>query len=509
MKILVTAKYVSGASREGGSGRFMRCVIDMLRLMGHDVVATTTPRQSTSENFDLVICSHLLSQVKDFSAKKICISHGLIPDEYFTNGADRYISVSEEVCNAQISRGFVSEVIGQPIAIPDHSYPNKELRNILIIRREPVNYDPFTFLKWQYNLRYSDLDTTIEEQIKWADLCISLGRGALEAMSFGRPVLVADNRPYIGCYGDGYINHENIHEIAKCNFSGRRFKYPVTRAWIEEEISKYNQIHSLYLYNYVKEKHDALKIVGKYIQNNNNISIGFGANINDPIRFDMVLRKSEIEGDMCFIKEPSFATSGLNKLLDILQSKGVDIAALVHQDMYFRQGWIETVKEQLKKLPDNWIVAGIIGKDTNGVIAGMLHDMRMPLLFKSDHSFPVEASCLDECIILVNLKSNFRFDEGLKGFDLYGTLAVLQAGEMGGTAWIIDAFAEHYCTRPFPWHPGDDFYMSLKWLKNRFPNARRIDSTVLGINGAITNQGNIPEKKEDLECQPEAVDLPA
>ena len=107
----------------------------------------------------------------------------------------------------------------------------------------------------------------------------------------------------------------------------------------------------------------------------------------------------------------------------------------------------------------------------------------IPLCFNTDdiHTFPQPASCFDECVIIVNMKKGFRFDQRLKGFDLYGTLAVCQAWEMGGTAWIIDAYAEHYCMRPFTWFPDKQFEAMFKWLHERFPNAPRIDTTVLGV----------------------------
>lgn len=283
--------------------------------------------------------------------------------------------------------------------------------------------------------------------------------------------------------------------------------------WITEDMVQliHWMIDNLGVKWIIEEVHDVDDKVGNgfmFVIRKQNIdpkakmTLGFGALINDPVRLGMVLVQSEIDGKIYFIKEPSSATSGLNRLLDLMQSSGFDMAILAHQDMFFRQGWIETIKEQLGRLPDSWIVAGIIGKDIKGNICGKLHDMRMPSFFNSSHTFPVEASCFDECCILVNLKSQFRFDERLQGFDLYGTLAVLQAEEMGGTAWIIDAFAEHYCMRPFPWHPADDFYKNLEWLKQRFPHARRVDSTVLGIYGNVFNPGDNPWeiKKEDTEC---------
>jgi SAM-dependent methyltransferase len=215
------------------------------------------------------------------------------------------------------------------------------------------------------------------------------------------------------------------------------------------------------------------------------LKVSFGALVNDPQRLDMVLRESEFPPDMkChIIHNPDSATKGLNRLLDMIQGDGADVAVLCHQDMFFRAGWIDQVRAKLAELPDSWIVAGIIGKDMDGNICGKAHDMRMPLHFNTGdiHTFPVEASCFDECVIIVNMKKEFRFDEGLDGFHLYGTLCVLQAQEMGGTAWMIDAFAEHFCMRPFSWFPDEDFQRCFKWVYERFPYARRVDSTVLGV----------------------------
>ncbi len=687
MRILVAAKYVSGETREGGSSRFMKLVSDTLKKMGHTVDITDKPERFVNEYYDLIICSHILEEVNKNPAHKISISHGTIEDERMKRGADTYIAISEEIKEFNAKRGFESRVIPQPIFIGKQSKPNKTLKNVLIIRRYSVKDDPFAFLKEKYNLKISNPDIPIEDQIAWADICITLGRGALESMAQGKPVLIADNRDYIGAYGDGYVNQDNISEIAKNNFSGRRFKHKITRKWIESELSKYSADDSDFLYNYIAENHDAKKVVSQYLevlktlnihlvipfyrQNNknnlieayrpmrailhpimfqdeetkwdepwiepvvipmdskdcegipsnvkrnyfirnckimdddyyvtvddddmyepgvfdeikkmdddiviismkrghnipqgvgklrryctntlkahpDNIQIGdisgqqsfvkgrifkehlfdelsgtwdgeiavhhkksgekiayrpdlyalfnfyepgrweknikysFGVLINDIIRFDMVLRQSELPGDLRYVKNPESATKGLNQLLNIMAGEQVDVAILTHQDMYYRNGWLARVKEQLAKLPDSWVVAGIIGKDLQGRIAGRFRDMRIPLHFNTSHihDFPVPACCFDECCIIVNMKSGFRFDEKLDGFDLYGTLCVLQTWEMGGSAWVIDAAAEHYCLRPFTWHPDKRFSRNYKWLYKRFKKiASRIDSTAIG-----------------------------
>lgn len=214
------------------------------------------------------------------------------------------------------------------------------------------------------------------------------------------------------------------------------------------------------------------------------MKFAFGVMVDSIVRLDMVFRKSELDPSIkCHtIKSPDTATKGLNKLLDIIEAEGNDIAILSHQDMFYRQGWIERVEEKLKELPESWVVAGIIGKDMQGRICGKFRDMRIPNVFDTSeiHEFPHPVCCFDECCLIINLKKKFRFDETLTGFDLYGTLCVLQAWESGGSAWVIDAPAEHYCLRPFTWIPDRSFRKNFMWLYRKYQNLK-VDSTALGV----------------------------
>ena len=478
MKILVTAEYVSGAVSEGGSGRFMKCVIDELESLGHDVTATSTP--DGSGEYDFIIVSHhdQFEAIKDNPAHKVYISHGIVADERFLPGADKYISISEEVRTVRLTQGISSVIVSQPVEILKQIKPSAELRKILIIKSASTVDEPFNFLNDKYDVRMSDPSTPIEDQIKWADLCITLGRGVIDSMAQGKPVLVADQRDYMGPLGDGYVNKENIKEIARCNFSGRRYNHEPTQEWVESELEKYNADDSDFLYQYVTEKHDVKKIASRYIYNP---SFSFGAITNDAYRMNTVLLKSALPGEVHYDTNPESATAGLNRILDVIDKEGSDIAVLAHQDMYFRSWWLAAARNQLSMLPDSWVVAGIVGKDMHGRICGNIHDMRIVNYINtgSVHEFPEPAASFDECVIIVNMKTGFRFDESLDGFDLYGTLCVLQAWEMGGTAWVVDAFAEHYCMRPFTWFPDDDFKARYKVLYDRF-NDRwgTVDSTV-------------------------------
>ncbi|MFA6100453.1 MAG: hypothetical protein WC750_06330 [Patescibacteria group bacterium] len=232
------------------------------------------------------------------------------------------------------------------------------------------------------------------------------------------------------------------------------------------------------------------------------LKISFGCLTNLPSRLDMVLVQSEVEGQVHYIRNPESAAKGLNKLLGIMEDEGADVAVLTHHDMSYRNVWLPQIRAQLALLPESWIVAGIVGKDMEGRICGKFHDTRIPGIFDTSdaHEFPQPASCFDECCIIVNLHKGFRFNEDLSSFDLYGTMCVLQAWEMGGTAWVLDsgaasvivdtpvgkvavdfAYAQHHCTRPFTWFPDKAFCENFHWLYERYSGAPIIDSTALGM----------------------------
>lgn len=74
------------------------------------------------------------------------------------------------------------------------------------------------------------LKRNVIHHIRAADLCITGGRGVLEAMACGRAVIVHDYR-----HGDGMITRENVSEIATCNFSGRKRREPFDEErWLRE-----------------------------------------------------------------------------------------------------------------------------------------------------------------------------------------------------------------------------------------------------------------------------------
>lgn len=252
----------------------MRCVIDTLKEMGHEVVATTNPASVKDETFDLVICSHnrvLLPLVENLSAK-ICISQGVVIQERLMVGAHLYYSISDEVRRMNLkTSGIDSRVIEHPLKIPENPKPiNKKLTNILVIRGSSYGGNNFTaFLGKKYNLRVSNMDQPIEPQIEWADLCISLGRGALQAMSYGRVALVADHRTYLGRpMADGILKPGDgtYDRLRAYNLSGRACKINPTRAWIERQLEDYDPAIGEWGRELTKKNNDRRIVVGGMVR---------------------------------------------------------------------------------------------------------------------------------------------------------------------------------------------------------------------------------------------------
>jgi hypothetical protein len=72
-------------------------------------------------------------------------------------------------------------------------------------------------------------------EINKADLVFTLGRGIVETMMCGRIPIVFD---YTG--GDGMVTPDKLEEMARCNFSGRRYGRNFSRESLSDEIALYD-----------------------------------------------------------------------------------------------------------------------------------------------------------------------------------------------------------------------------------------------------------------------------
>lgn len=261
MRILVTSLHKDASG--GGSGSYTATLIKAFEKLGHTVKYSLTPGQEDSNNFDMVVSSHnkQLVQIEHWPIPIVHICHGTVPtDERPVAGASAYVAITPEIQEYLKGLGYESTIIPQPIEIPEE-VPETASEDILYIINSASRC-----LVWDLpNLKISKRDIPIEEQIKNCKMVITIGRGALEAMAYKKPVIIADNRWYMGAKGDGYVTPEDFPNMARSNFSGRWFFRNATQEWMQTQLSKYNPQDGEKLRELVAETYDSLKIAQQFI----------------------------------------------------------------------------------------------------------------------------------------------------------------------------------------------------------------------------------------------------
>lgn len=256
MKILITNHRLGV---RGGTENWCELMAKTLTDMGNEV---TLADDYPAEHFDLALINHL--HPTEINADfKIYTSHGVIPKQEVPSlGADVYVGVSEEV------QGYhgTNTVIRNPIDVERFQTDkpiNKEIKRVLAISNNPIDEG---FLrkaceKWEYQRIGGDNRVdNVEDYIEWADVVISLGRGAYEALAMNRNVMVYD---YLGA--DGMVNEQNYYDFRTHNCSGRYNgwtpNYPELRDYIEEH---YNP--DLRMREIIVQEHHPQKIAMEYLK---------------------------------------------------------------------------------------------------------------------------------------------------------------------------------------------------------------------------------------------------
>jgi hypothetical protein len=248
MRLLVTNNTLGNIP--GGSEWHAHELALALKRKGHDVFAFArssgwfgssltekgikVSTQPPEGSFDLILASHLstidrIDRTKT-KGKMIQICHGVTPPlEQPSIKVDAHVSISEEVQDHLSSNGYSSNVIYNGV---DH---NKFLdqdggdgvlslcqgpeANALIQSACKKIGCKFSFMNKSKNARF-DLDRVIPKY----NTVVGIGRGAFEAMSCNRNLIVADSRGYVGggVLTDGVATLDNALDIMKNNCSGRR-----------------------------------------------------------------------------------------------------------------------------------------------------------------------------------------------------------------------------------------------------------------------------------------------
>ncbi len=226
--------------------------------------------------FDVALVNHNLNSIevrKIFpNVPIIMLVHGIIPflekPAPFEINVSFYLALSKEIKKKLLEAGIDEEKIVlfpnivDPEIFREEKPVNAKPENILVISNkldletQDVIINASTSLNLNLKFIGKNYQTAsifeMPGYINWADIVITLGRGAIESMMCGRIPLILD---YDG--GDGLVTPENFDELAEFNFSGRKHRIKFTGESLAEEISKYNPENSKILKKEVLKRYSA------------------------------------------------------------------------------------------------------------------------------------------------------------------------------------------------------------------------------------------------------------
>lgn len=200
--------------------------------------------------YDLALINH--SNNAHVDAKfKIFTSHGVVPAlETPPKGMDYYVAVNENVA----ARHDIKHIIKNPIDT-ELFRPMSPIRNrpdrVLSLTTQPIPIAHRTGSRREYST--PDIMNDV-------DVVVSLGRGALEAMSCGRCVITWDVKSGWGGVGDGYL--DDLTRLTGY-VAGPYLKRSLD--W-GEELAKYDPEHGERNREYILKHHDVRNIAKEYIK---------------------------------------------------------------------------------------------------------------------------------------------------------------------------------------------------------------------------------------------------
>ena len=123
-----------------------------------------------------------------------------------------------------------------------------------------------------------------------------------------------------------------------------------------------------------------------------------------------------------------------------------EIIVLVHEDTFLPDGWqaeLEAAIDEIEKIDPNWGILGVAGLDDKGKPAGHYSDPNnFCNTFKKNQKF-VEATSVDEHLMILNRKIFPKADENIVGIHGIGTDMVLTSIQNGNKCYIVNAPSIH------------------------------------------------------------------
>lgn len=247
-----------------------------------NVTVTNNLEEIKDEKFDILHIHHNVNAylVREYfpDVPALMVVHGVLPEfeqpPMIDLGISKYVAVSEEVREHLINNYDIPkskiEIIRNWVnteKFKKKSNINKTPKSVLVVS----NHYPEEHRKiYEEVCKERGLDiahvglpenpvTNVEDYMNNADIVITLGRGAMEAMTLGRNVIVSDIHGM-----DGMLTSEMYLESIKNNLSGRRYARKVTKKNFERELDKYSLENGNEMEAIAKKNHDREQNI-KYI----------------------------------------------------------------------------------------------------------------------------------------------------------------------------------------------------------------------------------------------------
>lgn len=250
---------------------------------------TTTNDLSSVTGVDIIHSHHRLEfKIAAAYFPHVPLVHGSLgpvhPYERPTGGKaiiTRYVAVSQLVCRILVEHESVSakriDVVPNFVDLDRFTATNRihdKPRRVLLLSnyyREEEIVRKACELAGGLELSWIGENSTpvweVEKYIEQADIVITLGRGALQAIAMGRAVIVSGP-----ISADGLVTPDNFENMVACNFNGRISMLhvdseckPFNAAELAEEIKKYDRVSAEALVYKVREEFNVSRAAGKLL----------------------------------------------------------------------------------------------------------------------------------------------------------------------------------------------------------------------------------------------------
>lgn len=263
MRILLTNHHLSQLA---GTETWVMTMARHMQRLGHDV-GVYSPRKGYvagllgdlmddhPSDYDLALVNHTTTAEVAARAARVTIQtcHGTVPEvEQPAPGMTAHVAVN----NATARHHGLDLVIRNPIDTerfaPTSTVRSEPSRFLMVGNTRP----PFPTKQPRRTL------DNMPELCNWADCVISLGRGALEAMSCARPVITWDYKRGWQPRGDGYVTAPEILADPEAFTAG---PYRRTSLEWDDEVANYRPEHGEANRAYIIAHHDVARIAEEYL----------------------------------------------------------------------------------------------------------------------------------------------------------------------------------------------------------------------------------------------------